>query len=115
MTKRPKFRPATRADIEHFYGPDFAVSFRASAVEVDGELLGVGGLYYTPHTAIGFAKYDDKLAEFPLAKARGALEIMKHIQGRACMAIVDDKPESAVVLEKLGWKHVEGKIWKWMI
>jgi len=113
MTGIPKFRPATREDVVQFYGEGFSPSFRASVVEVDGRVLGIGGLYYKNEMAVAFAKYDDELAKYPLARARGAKEIMRIIGKRSCMAKVDSKPESAEVLGKLGWEHLEGDFYRW--
>ena len=41
----PTFRPATRADIEAFY-PDFKQTFHAWVVEIQDDVLGVGGIFY---------------------------------------------------------------------
>mgnify|MGYP001597580952 FL=1 len=108
-----RYRPATRQDITHFY-PDLKHTFRAWVVENEDKVLGIGGVYYDGDFIIVFSRFEPELEKYPLAKARGVKKIMEIVGDRTCLAIADEKfPESAKLLERIGFKHIEGRVYKW--
>ena len=116
MTHRIDFVPATRRDIEAFYGPEFRWTFRAWAAKLGDETLGVGGLYYTPEHVIAFSSFTPKMKEFPLAMARGVKKIMAIVGNRPCYAIADENiPDAPKLLERIGFEHLEGRIYRWPV
>lgn len=110
----PVFRPATKKDVEEFY-PEASQTFHAYVVEINGEVLGIGGIYYIGNFLVAFAKNKPELDAYPFTKARGAKKIMNIIGDRYCIAFADTKiPEAPKLLERLGFQHVEGNTYQWM-
>ena len=114
MSGRPSFRPATREDIEAFQ-PGLKQTVRAYAIEIDGKTLGVGGVYYEGPNAVVFSKYLPELDKYPKAKLLGIRKILEIVGDRPCFAVADEKfPGAPKLLERLGFKHVEGRIYRWV-
>lgn len=111
----PRIQPATRADIEAFYGPEFKWTFRALAAILDGETLGVGGIYYDGPLIVVFSSAKDGAIEkYPFTAARMAKKVMGLVNLRAvCMGQASDKYPGVPLLERLGFKHVSGRVYKW--
>ena len=113
MRRNLKYRPATRADIQLFY-PDLKHTFKAWVVENEERVLGIGGVYYDGDFIIAFSRFDPELDKYPLAKARGLKKIMEIVGDKTCLAIADEQfPESTKLLERIGFKHIEGRVYKW--
>ena len=113
MTKPLKYRPATRKDINHFY-PHLKYTFKAVVAENEDKVLGIGGIYYDGDSIVVFSRFDPELKTYPLALARGAKKIMKIVGEKTCYAVADENiPESQNLLERLGFKHIEGRVYKW--
>jgi hypothetical protein len=110
----PKIRPATHADLERFYGR-FPWTFRAFAAELDGEVLGIGGIYYHREYVVAFSHAkDDAHQKYPFTAARMTKKIMGLVDGRPCIAIVSDTiPGAPALLERLGFEKTEGRVWRW--
>ena len=107
------FRPATRADIEAFY-PNLTQTVRAWTVELNGEPLGVGGVYYQGDIAVAFSAFKPELDKWPMTKLRGLKKIMEIVGDRSCIAIADEKfPDAPKLLERIGFQHIEGRTYKW--
>ena len=113
-TKPPlKYRPATRGDIELFY-PALKHTFKAWVVENDERPLGIGGVYYDGDFVFAFSRFDPELRKYPLAMARGAKKIMEIVKDKPCLAIADENiPGASKLLERLGFKSIDGHIYKW--
>ena len=108
-----RYRPATRLDIQLFY-PNLTHTFRAWVVENEDRVLGVGGVYYDGDFIIVFSRSEPELDKYPLAKARGLKKIMEIVGDKTCLAIADEKfPGSTKLLERIGFKHIEGRVYKW--
>ena len=108
-----KFRVATRLDLDKLY-PDLKFSFRAIVAEENGKLLGIGGIYYDREWVIAFSKITPELKKHPIAIARGAKKIMKLIGDSPCIAFADKNyPGAPKLLERLGFVHWEGSVYKW--
>ncbi len=108
------YAPATRQDIEQFYGPGFKWTFRAYAARDEDQTLGVGGIYYDGEYIIVFSSFKPEIEKYPLAKARGLKKIMEIVGDRECYAIADANfPSAPELLERIGFEHVEGRIFRW--
>lgn len=108
-----RFRPATGQDIKKFY-PDLRHTFRAWVAEDETGVLGIGGVYYDGPYIIAFSRFEPGLEKYPLGKARGLKKIMEIVKDRHCIAIADEKFRDAPgLLERIGFKHVEGRVYKW--
>lgn len=113
MNNRIRCRSATRQDVTYFY-PDIKHSFKAIVAEDDDGLLGIGGVYYDGLNVVAFSTFKPEIEKYPLAKARGTLKIMEIVKSKPCVAVASDKIEgSEKLLKRLGWEHVEGRIYKW--
>ena len=108
------FRPATAQDIRFFY-PELRFTFRAWVAEDETGLLGIGGVYYDGNNTVAFSRYDEEINKYRLAKAQGLKKIMEIVGDRSCLAIADPNiPGSENLLERVGFKHIEGRVYKWM-
>lgn len=52
-----KFRDATRADFEAFFGIPPPFSMRAQVAEKDGEVVGIGGYHFDCGVAVAFTNH----------------------------------------------------------
>ena len=113
MKKRPKIRPATKEDMESFY-PGFKWTFRAYVAEIEDRIIGIGGIYYVPPYVIAFSTFKPEMDEYPMTKLRGMKKIMEIVKDRTCLAAADKNfPGSSKLLERLGFEHIEGRIYRW--
>lgn len=108
------FRPATKRDLKEFIGPDMVHSAYAVVAEIDGEIVGAGGVYYCGGMAIAFSSFDDRLRDYPIAMARGVKKVMDIVRNHDCLAIADDRYATAPeLLSRLGFQNVEGSYFIW--
>lgn len=106
--------PATRRDIETFH-PAFRWTFRAIAARKGDETLGIGGVYYDSGSVIAFSVFKPEMNDHPQAKVRALRKILKIMGTRPCLAMADPNiPGSAERLERLGFEHIEGNLYRWM-
>lgn len=108
------FRPATRADFSDFYDEVPGVSARAWVVEVDGEVKGVGGVYFQSGRAMAFSEFKDGLSK--RLKVMGARKIMEIVCGCSCTVYAYEGPflTAPKLLEKLGFEKIgSSKFWYW--
>ena len=108
------FGPATRKDIETFYGPNCKWTFRACAARLGDETLGVGGIYYEGPHIIAFSSFKPELDKYPVAKVRGIKKIMEIVGDREVYAIASEQyPGSGKLLERLGFEHIGERLYAW--
>lgn len=105
-------RPATREDIRKLCG-DIPDTFRALAFELNGQLVGVGGVWYKEGRAIVFSAYDEVAEDHPWLKAKAVILVMNLAKARPCFAFASDHPKSAKTLEHFGFTHIEGNAYGW--
>ena len=113
-TPRPEIRPATEADIRRFYG-SVKWTFRAFAAELDGEVLAVAGIYYDwPHVVAFSSVKPGANDRYKFTAGRMVMKVMELVRARTCYAVIGPSfPESGKLLERLGFEHVEGRIYRW--
>jgi len=115
MKKRPNptFRPATADDIKEFF-PDNEYNAHAWVVEIPGEVLGIGGIFYTKESVVAFSDNKPELEKYPFTMARCAKKIMEIIGDRQVIAMVGPKyPGSHKLLGDLGFEHIEGNVYRY--
>ena len=113
-SRNPTLRPATKKDIEEFY-PGVTNTFRAIVAELDGRILGVGGVFYAQNNIVAFSSFKPEMDEFPITKIKGFLKGKEFIKGLSCMAEADEKiPLAPKLLERLGFKQVQGRVYQWV-
>lgn len=107
------FRPATRADLARFHGQAVPYSARAMAGEIDGETVGVGGVYYRAGTAIAFSAFDRERLR-PRDIIVGARRIMALIDslGAPVMACSEGAPGAITTLLHFGFAPIGDGAWR---
>lgn len=96
-------RPATVEDAAEF---GWAVSMRGYAVERDGKVVGLYGLYYDHDTAIVFTSTKPELREDKpamLIGLRHVLRFLKELTVPALAVASDKEPEAPSLLQKIGF------------
>jgi type IV secretory pathway VirJ component len=114
--KYPSIRPATRADLEALYGDEIKpYTYRAWAAVLDGEVLGLAGMVYADDEVTVFSHgIEGAIEKYPVTAARMTVMVMKAIKGHTCKAEANEDIENApAFLERLGFKHLDGKVWLW--
>ncbi len=120
-TGRVIIRPATRADFEGMLAEPLPYRVRAIAGEIDGELLGVGGLAFPADgTITAFLQATDKARQYPVSLHRAALMILseaRRLQIPRVVASAEDGIAPAKRwLARLGFlpEHFDGQeVWIW--
>jgi hypothetical protein len=114
MKKIPDLRPATTQDIAKFTDGKMKMSCKAIVADLDGEIIGIGGIYYTKENVIVFSDFTEKMEEFPFTIARAVKLIMNIVGNKTCVAIADEKhPGSEKLLTRIGFRHLAGRIYGW--
>jgi hypothetical protein len=116
-------RPATRADFDAMLAEPLPWRVRATAAEVDGKLIGVGGLAFLPDGTIGaFVHAFDEARKYPVSMHRAGLKTMADARAlgiRRVVALADKNIDRATPwLERLGFRKMiqEGEgVWVWQL
>lgn len=113
-------RPATREDMIAYYGDvGRAPTIQALCLEVDGEILGIGGVEYARGVITGFVDIEPEGRAHKAAIHRAALRFMQMMRQKGVKWITIrrdlDEPRAPHWLERLGFKPVddEGIFWRW--
>ena len=111
--REPVIRLATEDDIRAFYGKvDW--TFRAYVAELDGEVLGVGGIYYEDPYVVAFSSFKPEMRKFKKTMVRSVRKIMELVKDRSCIAVASDKHDtSEKLLTKLGFERIDGRVFGW--
>lgn len=102
-------RPATRAEVVEFYGD--VGSARMVALEVSGEVLGVGGLVWTGEEVLAVSFLKPEAKAYPKQILRGAHAVQAMAEEMNCdvYATPDpDEPSAAGFLQHIGFEPQEG-------
>lgn len=100
-------RPATQRDVEAFYGAMPPLTMKGFVVEHEGELLGIGGIYWNEGKKVLFSEVKPEGERFKKTLVRVAKRIVKELRPR--YALADKHTEGAAkLLEHLGFEPVEG-------
>ena len=108
---RVTFRPTVAADVEALADMPLPHRIKAITFEVDGEVLGFGGLGFRPDgTVIAFVHLSDKARRYPVAIHRGGLMAMDMIRASGVPVVVAEaQPGNAAAepwLLRLGFRPV---------
>ena len=124
MTGRVILRPSTRADFDELVDGPLPWRVRATTAEIDGKLLGVGGLAFIPGmppgTAAAFVHATEDAKKYKVAMHRAGIKTLaeaKRLGIRRLVATAEHNNERAIPwLERLGFKkmNTEGEgVWLW--
>lgn len=90
------------------------MSCKAIVAEMDGEILGIGGIYYRNGFMVAFSDFNEKMNDFPFTRGRATKMIMDIVGNKPCIAIADQRHSgSEKLLTRLGFKHVSGRTYEW--
>lgn len=106
MPSEITFRPVTVSDIEGYYNRPLEHSFRGYVAVKDGEVVGVGGVYYAGPTRVAFSEFKDAMRSDRRALVRGVRMLMKFIdtiKGPVYAVANPNEPTAANLLSRLGW------------
>ena len=108
MTRsEPAFRKATAADALAFYGEPAKMSFRGFVAELDGEVVGIGGVYYDNGVPIAFSETRPPMRKHKKAMAKACRILTRffdQLGGRVYAVACSTEPTAPYLLAKLGFK-----------
>ena len=108
------WRFASTADIEQYYGERPRESLRAVAIVVDGEPAAIIGMAIERGRMRAFSEYKPALE--PHLKSMPVLRAIKAAQqmfAQTSMPIVAVREGGSVILERIGFDHVDGDTYLW--
>lgn len=108
MTRpEPTFRRATPADAVAFYGTPAKMSFRGFVAELDGEVVGIGGVYYDNGVPIAFSEMRPPMRKYKKAMAKACRILTRffdQLGGKVYAIACPTEPTAPYLLAKLGFK-----------
>lgn len=107
MRSEVVFRPATDADAQRYYGRRAHSSFRGFVAELNGELVGLAGVYYQDGVPIAFSEINPHVRSRRRDIVRGVkmlMQIVDTIKGPVYAVANPAEPTAPYLLAKLGWK-----------
>lgn len=108
MTRsEPTFRQATPTDAVAFYGAPAKMSFRGFVAELDGEVVGIGGVYYDNGVPIAFSEMRPPMRKYKKAMAKACRILTRffdQLGGRVYAVACSTEPTAPYLLAKLGFK-----------
>ena len=114
----PTLRPARAGDFEALYGEPPAFTIKAYAAEIDGRVVGIGGIQYIGSQPVLFSRMADELRPFKkfiVRSARLAGELAR--EAKAAAVANPNEPRSCHLLRRLGLTWVgtveEGEVFSW--
>lgn len=103
-------RPATREDMERFH-PQVPKSARVLAGERDGEVIGVGGVYFDNGAAVVFSGFCERVSKREIVKgAKAIMALAAGVKG-PLYARQDPTEAAARTLAHFGFVPLSGDFW----
>lgn len=108
MTRsEPTFRRATAQDALVFYGKTPPMSFRGFVAELDGEVIGIGGIYYNEGVPVAFTDLGEPMRKHKKAIAKACRMLTRFFDqtgGKVYAVACPKEPTAPYLLAKLGFK-----------
>jgi len=106
-TSRVEFAPVTQELAERFYGGPAPWSFQGHVALLDGEPVGLGGIFYCNGHAFAFTEMKDALRARKRDKARCVRVLEPLLTGfKGMLYAVACEPTSAGMLKRLGFRDL---------
>lgn len=113
-------RPTTAADVASFFPEPLPFRIQATTAELDGEILGIGGVGFRPDgTFVAFVRMSDAARRYPSAIHRAGLHAVAMMRSLELPLVVaeaqPDNPAACRWLERLGFRRWSGKdfyVWR---
>ena len=115
----PVIRPATRADLDRFYGTgSLPVTVRAMVGLVDGEIVGCGGISEIDGILVAFCDFAPRARRYKLAIVKAASAVIAAAQAdgaRHIYAEADpDEPGAVRWMTSLGFRPTgQPRMYRW--
>ena len=103
MSNKPTLRPATKKDALAFYGHAPLFSFKGICAELDGEIIGLCGVYRDSGRQVVFSEIKDAMRPYRKSIARATRSLMDMIRGPVYAFAAPTEPTSGYLLAKLGF------------
>lgn len=107
MTRsEPTFRVARPEDAVAYYGTQAKMSFRGYVAELDGEVVGIGGVYYANGAPIAFSEMREPMRKHKRAIAKACrmlTQLFDKIGGNVYAVACPTEPTAPRLLAKLGF------------
>jgi len=103
---RCNFRKATAQDSYEFYGKPPCNTFRGIVAEIDGRVIGIGGLFYEGKARVAFSDMKPEMKQHrkDIARAcRMLIDIVKEAKAPVYSVCDTNEPTSFNLLKKLGF------------
>lgn len=117
----PEIRTATARDIEAFYGERPPFTMRALVADLDGEIIGIGGVAYYPNKIVAFSEIKPKFRKYKKTIYKAAKMVCKIVDkyGASALAISSESEKnSGELLARMGFVHIgktsQGDIYQWL-
>lgn len=113
MTK-VEVRPATRSDIDAFYGVAVRDTIRAWVGVVDGEVAAIGGIRYAGGMVVAFGDFNDVVRGSPVTLFRSCLRALSTINPSVPVYAgpAPEVPAATRFLVALGFHKVTEDLWR---
>ena len=99
-----EIRKATRDDMVSYYG-SIPASMKALVATIDGEIIGIAGLRYTPYGLIAFSEMKPGAEKYPVSTMRCAKMLVELIRETEApvFALAGNKTTAPKFLARLGF------------
>lgn len=85
-------------------------SMRAIVAVIDGELMGIAGLRYTPYGLVAFSELKPGMEKYPVSIMKGGRMLVKMIrESDAPVYAVGRLPTAPAFLQRLGFKPAQNE------
>jgi len=108
-------RMATQEDILAWFGR-VPASMRAMILVADEEMIAIGGVAHFKDGARAFMEWNDKIKKYPIATMKASLALMDRLRKdgyTSVMACLHDAVVAPRFLERLGFKPVTERVYRW--
>ena len=110
-------RPATKADLDTFYAGQPRPTISAYVGDLDGKIVGIGGLAYVYGRVNIFCDLTKDARRFKIAMHRIGLMLMQQAMADGHRFVYADadmnEPTSDRWLRRLGFAHMGGNFYRW--
>lgn len=103
------FRPATQRDFLAFYGRESPWTLRGAVAEMNGEIVGFGGVYFDQDTAMAFSDMRDTMRRKRKDVVRAARHLMALIRSFGVPVFAYANPAEYTapkLLARLGFEYI---------